>query len=97
MDSNRSAPAIVITVINDCAGLWHEVLLGEEEASFPASASPGWRCRSRQRGRRAQLAAAVVGIACDRHSLVVHYRIYPHRHRFYADASSGQSGPSQYR
>ncbi|HIA5332691.1 TPA: propanediol dehydratase, partial [Salmonella enterica] len=23
MDSNHSAPAIVITVINDCASLWH--------------------------------------------------------------------------
>ncbi|EAX5264392.1 propanediol dehydratase, partial [Salmonella enterica] len=27
MDSNHSAPAIVITVISDCASLWHEVLL----------------------------------------------------------------------
>ncbi|MDI7885710.1 propanediol dehydratase, partial [Salmonella enterica subsp. enterica serovar Lubbock] len=26
MDSNHSAPAIVITVINDCTSLWHEVL-----------------------------------------------------------------------
>lgn len=43
MDSNHSAPAIVITVINDCASLWHEVLLGIDP--FPASASSSWRCR----------------------------------------------------
>lgn len=35
MDSNHSAPAIVITVINDCASLWHEVLLGIEEEGIP--------------------------------------------------------------
>lgn len=35
MDSNHSAPAIVITVISDCASLWHEVLLGIEEEGIP--------------------------------------------------------------
>ncbi|EAR0490395.1 propanediol dehydratase, partial [Salmonella enterica] len=35
MDSNHSAPAIVITVINDCTSLWHEVLLGIEEEGIP--------------------------------------------------------------
>ncbi|QUJ00122.1 propanediol dehydratase [Salmonella enterica subsp. enterica] len=38
MDSNHSAPAIVITVINDCASPGHEVLLGiEEEGILSAS------------------------------------------------------------
>ena len=32
MDSNHSAPAIVITAIAGCDGLWREVLLGIEEA-----------------------------------------------------------------
>ena len=35
MDSNHSAPAIVIAAIDGCDGLWREVLLGIEEEGIP--------------------------------------------------------------
>ncbi|EIK8514143.1 propanediol dehydratase reactivase beta subunit PduH [Salmonella enterica] len=71
MDSNHSAPAIVITVINDCASLWHEVLLGIEEEHHPAGdiVDSAWQA--------ARSSPLLVGIACDRHSLVVHYKNLP--------------------
>ncbi len=48
MDSNHSAPAIVITVINDCVQpCAMKCCAGYRRGRhpFPASASPGWRCR----------------------------------------------------
>lgn len=78
MDSNHSAPAIVITVINDCASLWHEVLLGIEEEGIPFLlqhhpagdvVDSAWQA--------ARSSPLLVGIACDRHSLVVHYKNLP--------------------
>ncbi len=63
MDSNHSAPAIVITVINDCASLWHEVLLGiEEEGILPASASPGWNVVDGAAGGAQLLRLLLVGV-----------------------------------
>ncbi len=98
MDSNHSAPAIVITVINDCASLWHEVLLGIEEEGILSCFSitrleisltaPG----RRRAARRCWSALPAID---TRWSCIT--RIYPHRRRFYADASSGQSGPTQHR
>ncbi len=35
MDSNHTAPAIVIAAIDGCDGLWREVLLGIEEEGIP--------------------------------------------------------------
>lgn len=78
MDSNHSAPAIVITVISDCASLWHEVLLGIEEEGIPfllqhhpagEVVDSAWQA--------ARSSPLLVGIACDRHSLVVHYKNLP--------------------
>ncbi|CAC0107108.1 hypothetical protein ST616_02431 [Salmonella enterica subsp. enterica serovar Typhisuis] len=78
MDSNHSAPAIVITVINDCASLWHEVLLGIEEEGIPFLlqrhpagdvVDSAWQA--------ARSSPLLVGIACDRHTLVVHYKNLP--------------------
>lgn len=78
MDSNHSAPAIVITVISDCASLWHEVLLGIEEEGIPFLlqhhpagdvVDSAWQA--------ARSSPLLVGIACDRHSLVVHYKNLP--------------------
>ncbi len=98
MDSNHSAPAIVITVINDCASLWHEVLLGIEEEGIPfllqhhPAGDVVDSAGRRRAARRCWLALPAID---TRWSCIT--RIYPHRRRFYADASSGQSGPSQYR
>lgn len=98
MDSNHSAPAIVITVINDCASLWHEVLLGIEEEGIPflLQHHPAGDVVDSAAGG-AQLAAA------GRHRLRSPYagRTLQEFTRigaaFYADASSGQSGPTQHR
>ena len=62
MDSNHSAPAIVIAAIDGCDGLWREVLLGIEEEGIPF--------------------------------LLQHQEFTRIGAAFYADASSGQSGPT---
>ncbi|STT98246.1 glycerol dehydratase reactivase beta/small subunit family protein [Klebsiella quasipneumoniae] len=78
MDSNHSAPAIVIAAIDGCDGLWREVLLGIEEEGIPFllqhhPAGMSWTAP----GRRARSSPLLVGIACDRHTLVVHYKNLP--------------------
>ena len=64
MNGNHSAPAIAIAVIDGCDGIWREVLLGIEEAGIP------FRLQHHPAGE-------LVGIACDRHTLVVHYKNLP--------------------
>ncbi len=99
MDSNHSAPAIVITVIGDCDGLWREVLLGIEEEGIP------FRLQHHpyRRGRGQRLAGGAQLAAAGGHRLRPPYagRALQEFTRigaaFYADASSGQSGPSQHR
>ena len=78
MDSNHRAPAIVITTIADCDGLWREVLLGIEEEGIPFLlqhhpaedvVNSAWQA--------ARSSPLLVGIACDHHTLVVHYKNLP--------------------
>lgn len=78
MDSNHTAPAIVITAIDGCDGLWREVLLGIEEEGIPFVLQPqtggdlihhAWQA--------AQRSPLQVGIACDRERLIVHYKNLP--------------------
>lgn len=98
MDSNHSAPAIVIAAIDGCDGLWREVLLGIEEEGIPflLQHHPAGDVVDSAAGG-AQLAAA------GGHRLRSPYagRALQEFTRigaaFYADASSGQSGPPQHR
>ena len=78
MDSNHSAPAIVIAAIDGCDGLWRDVLLGIEEEGIPFLlqhhpagdvVDSAWQA--------ARSSPLLVGIACDRHTLVVHYKNLP--------------------
>ena len=78
MDSNHTAPAIVIAAIDGCDGLWREVLLGIEEEGIPFLlqhhpagdvVDSAWQA--------ARSSPLLVGIACDRHTLVVHYKNLP--------------------
>lgn len=78
MDSNHTAPAIVITAIDGCGGLWNDVLLGIEEEGIP------FLLQHRPAGevvdsawQAARSSPLLVGIACDRHTLVVHYKNLP--------------------
>lgn len=83
MDSNHSAPAIVIAAIDGCDGLWREVLLGIEEEGIPFLLQhhrPGmsWTAPGRRRtARRCWWASPAIAI---RWSCTT--RIYPHRRRF---------------
>lgn len=80
MDSNHSAPAIVITVINDCASLWHEVLLGIEEEGIPFLLQhhpAGDVVDSAWQAARSWSALPAIDI---RWSYIT--RIYPYRRRF---------------
>ena len=83
MDSNHSAPAIVIAAIDGCDGLWREVLLGIEEEGIPFLlqhhpagdvVDSAW-----QAARSSPLLVASPAIAI-RWSCTT--RIYPHRRRF---------------
>lgn len=78
MDSNISTPAIVIAPVGDCLTVWQEVLLGIEEEGIPFVIQPqsvgdvvhsAWQA--------ACLSPLLVGIACDREKLVVHYKNLP--------------------
>ena len=78
MDSNHSAPAIVIAAIDGCDGLWREVLLGIEEEGIPFLlqhhpagdvVDSAWQA--------ARSSPLLVGIACDREQLIVHYKNLP--------------------
>ncbi|HHN4452590.1 TPA: propanediol dehydratase reactivase beta subunit PduH [Klebsiella michiganensis] len=78
MNGNHSAPAIAIAVIDGCDGLWREVLLGIEEEGIP------FRLQHHPAGevvdsawQAARSSPLLVGIACDRHTLVVHYKNLP--------------------
>ena len=93
MDSNHSAPAIVIAAIDGCDGLWREVLLGIEEEGIPFLlqhhpagdvVDSAW-----QAARSSRLRSPYAGRALQEFTRI--------GAAFYADASSGQSGPSQYR
>lgn len=92
MDSNASTPAIVISTIDDGITVWKEVLLGIEEEGIPfviQTQTDGdvTHC-AWQAARRSPL---LVGIACDKEKLVVHYKNLPGiSAAFYADVSPGR-------
>ena len=78
MESNLTTPAIVIFTIDGCDGLWREVLLGIEEEGIPFLlqhhpagdvVDSAWQA--------ARSSPLLVGIACDRHTLVVHHKNLP--------------------
>ncbi|AAZ88720.1 glycerol dehydratase reactivase beta/small subunit family protein [Shigella sonnei] len=78
MESKERAPAIVVMEIGDCITTWDEVLLGIEEEGIP------FRIQHIPSGEvidSAWLAARqsplLVGIACDREELIVHYKNLP--------------------
>ena len=78
MESKEHTPAIVVTEIGDCISTWNEVLLGTEEEGIP------FRIQHIPSGEvidSAWLAARqsplLVGIACDREKLIVHYKNLP--------------------
>jgi len=78
VDSNLTTPAIVIVPVGDSLSLWQEVLLGIEEEGIPFVIQ-------RQRDgdvvqsawQAARQSPLLVGIACDRETLVVHYKNLP--------------------
>lgn len=78
MESNLTAPAIVIFTIGDCATLWNDVLLGIEEEGIPFVIQ---ETDSTDIVHNAWLAACqsplLVGIGCSRETLVVHYKNLP--------------------
>ncbi|WP_213134010.1 glycerol dehydratase reactivase beta/small subunit family protein [Citrobacter sp. FP75] len=78
MESNLSAPAIVIFAQGDCTSLWNDVLLGIEEEGIPFVIR---ECHSTDIIHSAWLAACqsplLVGIGCNRETLVVHYKNLP--------------------
>ncbi|EEW6712092.1 propanediol dehydratase [Escherichia albertii] len=78
MESKDHAPVIVVTEIGNCIDTWNEVLLGIEEEGIPFHIQQipsgevidsAW-----QAARQSPL---LVGIACDREKLVVHYKNLP--------------------
>lgn len=78
MESSLVTPAIVIAVTDECSEQWRDVLLGIEEEGIPFVLQPrtggdlvhhAWQA--------AQRSPLLVGIACDRHTLVVHYKNLP--------------------
>lgn len=78
MESNLTAPAIVIFSMGDCASRWHDVLLGIEEEGIPFVIE---EIPSGDVTHSAWLAACrsplLVGIGCSREKLVVHYKNLP--------------------
>lgn len=78
MDGNSSAPAIVISPLGDSIQAWNDVLLGIEEEGIPFVIQPQddsdvTRCA----WLAARQSPLLVGIACDRETLVVHYKNLP--------------------
>lgn len=78
MESNHTVPAIVITALGCPISHWRHVLLGIEEEGIP------WVVQEQKAGEviyQAWLAASrsplLVGIACDREKLIVHYKNLP--------------------
>ncbi|MCZ8702812.1 glycerol dehydratase reactivase beta/small subunit family protein [Escherichia albertii] len=78
MESKEHAPVIVVTEIGNCIDTWNEVLLGIEEEGIPFHIQQipsgevidsAW-----QAARQSPL---LVGIACDREKLIVHYKNLP--------------------
>ncbi|BAT44060.1 propanediol dehydratase [Escherichia albertii] len=78
MESKDHAPVIVVTEIGNCIDTWNEVLLGIEEEGIPFHIQQipsgevidsAW-----QAARQSPL---LVGIACDREKLIVHYKNLP--------------------
>ena len=78
MESKDHAPVIVVTEIGNCINTWNEVLLGIEEDGIPfhiqqipsgEGIDSTW-----QAARQSPL---LVGIACDREKLIVHYKNLP--------------------
>lgn len=82
MESNLSAPAIVIFTQGDCASLWSDVLLGIEEEGIPFVVQEN---HSTDIIHSAWLAACqsplLVGIGCNQSNWLCTTRIYqPQRH-----------------
>lgn len=78
MESKEHTPAIVVTEIGDCISTWNEVLLGIEEEGIP------FRIQHIPSGevidsawQAARQSPLLVGIACDREKLIVHYKNLP--------------------
>lgn len=78
MESSLVTPAIVIAVTDECSEQWRDVLLGIEEEGIPFVLQPrtggdlvhhAWQA--------AQRSPLLVGIACDREQLIVHYKNLP--------------------
>ena len=78
MESKDHAPVIVVTEIGNSINTWNEVLLGIEEEGIPFHIQQipsgevidsAW-----QAARQSPL---LVGIACDREKLIVHYKNLP--------------------
>ncbi|HDU4267674.1 TPA: glycerol dehydratase reactivase beta/small subunit family protein [Klebsiella variicola] len=78
MESSLVPPAIVIAVTDECSEQWRDVLLGIEEEGIPFVLQPrtggdlvhhAWQA--------AQRSPLLMGIACDREQLIVHYKNLP--------------------
>ena len=78
MDIDRTPPAIAIAVLDDSLADWREVLLGIEEEGIPFVVQQqaagdvthsAWQAASRS--------PLLVGIACNKQTLVVHYKNLP--------------------
>lgn len=78
MESKDHAPVIVVTEIGNCINTWNEVLLGIEEEGIPfhIQQNPSGEVidSAWQAARQSPL---LVGIACDREKLIVHYKNLP--------------------
>ncbi|EDS90321.1 glycerol dehydratase reactivase beta/small subunit family protein [Escherichia albertii NBRC 107761 = DSM 17582] len=78
MESKDHAPVIVVTEIGNCINTWNEVLLGIEEEGIPFHIQqiPSGEVidSTWQAARQSPL---LVGIACDREKLIVHYKNLP--------------------
>lgn len=78
MDSNSNAPAIVISAIGDSLSVWNEVLLGIEEEGIPFIIRPQADSDvTHSAWQAARQSPLLVGIACDKETLVVHYKNLP--------------------
>jgi Dehydratase medium subunit. len=78
MDSNHPAPAIVITAFDGCISSWNDVLLGIEEEGIPFAIRDSFSGDVIQSAWQAACQSPLlVGIACDKQTLVVHYKNLP--------------------
>ncbi|HFZ8993009.1 TPA: glycerol dehydratase reactivase beta/small subunit family protein [Citrobacter freundii] len=78
MDSNYHIPAIVIASVGDAIALWNDVLLGIEEEGIPfVIQTQTDRDVIHGAWQAARQSPLLVGIACDRETLVVHYKNLP--------------------